>query len=59
MPTLHLTATVQLRGSDSASINGKTLSVGEYIGPYRLAEVHGDFVILERDGRWVRLFIDQ
>ena len=58
-PPLHLTATLQLRGSDTASISGKTVSVGENIGPYRLVEVHRDFVILESDGRWIRLFIDQ
>ena len=57
--TLHLTATLQLRGSDTASINGKTVSVGENIGPYRLVEVHRDFVILESDGRWIKLFMDQ
>jgi len=55
---LKLTGTLVLRGSSTASINGKTYSQGDYIGPYQVEEVGESYVVLVSDNYRATLFID-
>ena len=55
---MELTGTLVLRGSSTASINGKTYSEGDYIGPYRLKEVGQSYAILATEDFQTTLFID-
>ena len=55
---MQLNGTLVLKGSSTASINGKTYAQGDYIGPYCVKEIAENHVVLASDKLRTKLFLE-